>query len=155
MSVIEKMAKTTNDHDKSQEIRHVRLKQDIDPLSSIFDKESKANSINAAFCCHSYPTANKRTIDTSQDNARPPTKQRIINHEQKIHATLDTGDKILDKGKGKNDTRAHFIKTTPDATSTLPKPDQTNANETTGLLPGLATPKLQVTGKPVKGNDRR
>jgi hypothetical protein len=37
----------------------------------------------------------------------------------------------------------------------LPKPDQTNADETTGLLPGLAAPKLQVTGKPVKGNDRR
>jgi hypothetical protein len=154
MSVIEKMAKTTNDHDKSQEIRHVRLKRDIDPLSSIFDKESKANLINA-FCRHSYPSANKRTIDTSQDNAWPPTKQRTINHEQNIHAVLDPGNKILDKGEGKNDTRAHFIETTPDATSMLPKPDQTNADETTGLLPGLAAPKLQVTGKPVKGNDRR
>jgi hypothetical protein len=154
MSVIEKMAKTTNDHDKSQEIRHVRLKQDIDPLSSIFDEESKANSINA-FCCHSYPTANKRTINISQDNAQPPTKQRTINHEQKIHAALNPGNKILDEGKGKNNTRAHIIETTPDTTSTLPKPDQTNANETTGLLPGLATPKLQVKGKPVKGNDRR
>ncbi len=98
---------------------------------------------------------NKQTIDTSQDNARPPTKQQIINHELKIHAALIPGNKILDKGKGKNDTRAHFIETTPDATSTLPKPDQTNANETTGLLPGLAAPKLQVTGEPVKGNDRR
>jgi hypothetical protein len=82
-------------------------------------------------------------------------KQRTINHEQKVHAALDPGNKILDEGKGKNNTRAHFIKTTPDATSTLPKPDQTNADETTGLLPGLAAPKLQVTGKPVKGNDRR
>jgi hypothetical protein len=51
--------------------------------------------------------------------------------------------------------RAHFIKTTPDATSMLSKPDQTNADETTGLLPGLTAPKLQVTGKPVKGNDKR
>jgi hypothetical protein len=68
------MAQTATDHDDSQGIHHVRFKRDIDPLSSIFDKETKANTINKS-CRHSYTTANKkRTSDQSEDDARPPTK---------------------------------------------------------------------------------
>ncbi len=148
------MAKTVNDHDESQEIHHVRLKRDIDPLSSIFDKESKENSINVS-CRHSYPTANnKRTVNPSEDNVRPLTKQQTTNNEHKIEAAFDPGKEILDEGNGKNKLHTQFIETTANATSTRQKPKQTNANETTGLLPGLATPTLQVTGEPVKGNDR-
>jgi hypothetical protein len=40
-----KVARTTHDHNKEKDERHVRFKQDISPLSSIFDK-SKATLIN-------------------------------------------------------------------------------------------------------------
>jgi hypothetical protein len=136
------MAKTANDHDESQGIHHARLKRDIDLLSSIFDKESKANLINTS-CRHSYPTVNnKRTIDQSKDTARPPTKRRTTNNEQKIEAAFNPGKEILDEGKGKKKVHTQFIKTTANATSTRQKPEQTNDHETTGLLPGLAAPTL-------------
>jgi hypothetical protein len=47
-----------------------------------------------------------------------------------------------------------FIDTTANATSTIQKPEQTDNNETKGLLPGLAAPTLQITREHVKGNDR-
>ncbi len=148
------MAKTANYHDKSQEMRQVRIKRDIDPLSSIFDKESKAHSINKS-CRHSCTTANKkRTSEQAEVETLPPTKRRTRENEQKTEAAFDPGNEILDEGKGKKNMHEQFINTTETATSTKQTPEQIDKHETTGLLPGLAPPILQGTGEQVKGNDR-
>jgi hypothetical protein len=132
---------------------HVRFKRDIDPLSSIFDKESKATLINV-FCCHSYPTANKRKNNTSNDNTLPPTKRTTIDQQGKLRAALDPGNEILDKGEGKNNLHASFINNTTKTGSPPPKHEIAGPDKTAALLPGLAPPTLQITGEPIKGNNR-
>jgi len=154
LSIFEKMAKTANYHDDSQEMRQVRIKRDIDPLSSIFDKESKAHSINKS-CRHSCTSANtKRANEQADVKTLPPTKRRARENAEKTEAAFDTGNEILDEGEGKKNMHEQFIDTTETATSTKQKPEQIDKHETTGLLPGLAPPRLQGTGEQVKGNDR-
>jgi hypothetical protein len=78
-------------------------------LSSIFDKESKATTINKC-CRHSCLTANnKREYD--QPEVRPLTKQRQNNNEQKRTDAFDPGNEILDGGEGKKNMHKHFFKT--------------------------------------------
>jgi hypothetical protein len=149
----DKIARTPHKYNKSANRRHVRFKRDINPLSSIFDKESKATSINV-FCCHSYPTANKRKNDTSDDNTLPPTKQTTVNQQGKLRAAMDPGNKILDEGKGKNNLHASFIDNTTKTGSPPLKHEIAGPDKTAALLPGLAPPTLQITGKPIKGNNR-
>jgi hypothetical protein len=152
----ENIAQTPHDHNEAAERRHVRFKRDIDPLSSIFDK-SKATLINV-FCCHGYPTANKRKNDAPDDVDLPPTKhkdnERSANQQEKLHAALDPGNKILDKGEGKNNSHASFINNTTNMGSLPPKHATAGPKDTAALLPGLAPPTLQTMGKPIKGMDR-
>jgi hypothetical protein len=152
----ENIAQTSHDHNEAAERRHVRFKQDIDPWSSIFDK-SKATLINV-FCCHSYSTANKRKNDAPGYLDSPPTKRKnnetSTNQQEKLRAALDPGNKILDNGEGKNNLRASFINNTTNTGSPPLKHATAGPKETAALLPGLALPTLQITGKPIKGMDR-
>jgi hypothetical protein len=50
--------------------------------------------------------------------------------------------------------RASFINNTTNTGSPLPKHATAGPKETAALLPGLAPPTLQTTGKPIKGMDR-
>jgi hypothetical protein len=143
-------------HDKAAERCHVRFKQNINPLSSIFDK-SKASSINV-FCCHSYPTANKCKNDAPDGIDLPPTKRkdnkRSANQQEKLRAALDPENKILDNGEGKNNLGASFINNTTNMGSLPPKHAAAVPKDTAALLPCLALPTLQTTGEPIKDMDR-
>jgi hypothetical protein len=122
-------------------------------LSSIFDKESKATLINV-FCRHSYPTANKQNNNTSDDNTLPPTKRTTINQQGKLRAAMDPRNKIIDEGEGKSNSHALFINNTTKLGSPPSKHEIAGPDKTAALLPGLAPPTLQITGEPIKGNDR-
>jgi hypothetical protein len=145
-----------HDHNKAVERRHVRFKQDIHPWSSIFDK-SKATLINV-FCHHSYPTANKCKNNAPDNLDLPPTKcknnETSTDLQEKLRATLDPGNKILDDKEGKNNLRASFINNTTNTGSPPLKHATAGPKETAALLPGLAPPTLQTTGEPIKGVDR-
>ncbi len=137
------MAKRPNDRDESQGKRRVRLKRDIVPLSSIFDKESKATTINK-YCRHTCITANdKRKHDQSEDEVRPLTKQQTNDNEQKTATAFDPGNEILDGGEGKNNMHNHLFEMNTNAKGT----NQDNANtckqDTTRHLPGISAPTLQ------------
>jgi hypothetical protein len=151
-----KVARTTHNHDKEEDECHVRFKMGISPLSSIFDK-SKATLINV-FCCHSYPTANKHSNDDIDGVDLPPTKRRSnkkpANHQEALRAALDPGHEILDNEEGKNNLRASFINNITNMVKPPPKNTTTGPEETATLLPGLAPPTFQTTGKPIKGRDR-
>jgi hypothetical protein len=144
------IAQMPHDHDKAVERCHVRFKQDINPLSDIFDK-SKATLI----------------VIQQQTNAKndapdgvdlPPTKRkdnkRSANQQKKLPTALDPGNKILDDGEGKNNLRASFINNTTNMGSLPPKHTTASPTDTAVLLPGLAPPTLQTMGKPIKGMDR-
>jgi hypothetical protein len=141
----EKIVRTPHDHNEAAERCHVRFKQDIDPLSSIFDK-SKATLINV-FYHHSYPTAKKCKNDAPDNLDSPPTKcknnKTSTDQQEKLRAALDPGNKILDKGEGKNNLCASFINNTMNTVSPPPKHATAGPKETAALLPGLAPPTLQ------------
>jgi hypothetical protein len=125
-------------------------------LSSIFDK-FKATLINV-FCRHSYPTANKCKNNAPDGVDSPPTKckdnERSADQQEKLRAALDPGNKILDNREGENNSRASFINNTTNMGSLPPKHTTAVPKDTAALLPGLALPTLQMTGKPIKGMDR-
>jgi hypothetical protein len=150
------VARTTRDHNKEEDEPHVRFKWDVSPLSSIFDK-SKATSINV-FCCHHYPTANKCSNDDIDGVDLPPTKcrnnEKPADRQEALRTALDPGNKILDNGEGKNNSRTSFINNIMNMVNPPPKHMTTGPKETAALLPGLAPPTFQTTGKPIKGRDR-
>ena len=148
------MAKKPHDHDESQGKRHIRLKRDIVSLSSIFDKESKATTINRS-CRHSCITAkDKQIYNQSNEAVRPLTKQRHNDDEQKRTAAFDPGNKLLDGGKGKKNMHKHFFETNTNATGMTQDNTNTREQDTTRHLPGLSAPTLQTTGQPVRGDTR-
>jgi hypothetical protein len=67
---------------------------------------------------------------------------------------MDPRNEILDKEEGKNNSHASFINNTTKTGSPPPKHKIAGPDETAILLPGLAPPTLQITGEPIKGNDR-
>ena len=132
------MAKKPHDHDESQGKRHVRLKRDIVPLSSIFDKESKATTINRS-CLHSCITAtDKQIYDQSNEAVRPLKKQRHNDDEQKRTTACDPGNELLDGGEGKKTMHKHFVKTNTNAAGTTQDDNNTCEQDTTRHLPGLS-----------------
>lgn len=152
ISTSELTAKRPHDHDESQSKRHVRFKRDIVPLSSIFDKESKATTINKC-CRHSCLTPNnKREYD--QPEVRPLTKQRQINNEQKRTDAFDPGNEILDGGEGKKNMHKLSLTTNTNATGTSQDKANTCEQAHTRHLPGLSAPTLHTTGQPVQGDNR-
>jgi len=148
------MAKKPHDHDESQGKRHVRLKRDIVPLSCIFDKESKAITINRS-CRHSCITAkDKQIYDQSNEAVRPLKKQRHNDDEQKRTAACDPGSELLARGEGKKNMHKHFFETNTNATGTTQDNTNTPEQDTTRHLPGLSAPTLQTMGQPVRGDTR-
>jgi hypothetical protein len=153
-----KVARTPQNHEKSEGNNNVIRNRDMTPLSSVFDK-SKATSINLA-CCHSLPPTKKCSSDKFNTDASPTTtkcskNESIAKQIEDIREAFDPGNEVLDEGEGKKQQKYDCIinnHTKIGHLPTEPTTDEPTKPSTYGT--GLNPPTFQLMGQPVMGKDR-